>query len=513
MRGRELLEMVKSVKLAYLALLASMSSLAIATAACAAPADLDRSFGGDGIAAVEGSNGAVFPADAFARMAIGPEDEIFVLYSSYSPCEPPFHCAVHLGVARYDASGNRDWSFGSGPGSGLEVREFTERHAFDLAVGPDGKPVVVASDQAVGGFTVARFDRDGRLDGTFGVGGEATLPAGQELDTPVAVAVQPDDKIVVAGEGVRVEGGQELRLARYLPSGELDPGFGSAGQAMLTLPTMTRPGGLLLGPGGSVTVASPLCCVGGSPFFVEGFSLARLLDDGRPDTGLAGTGQLFFPTPGADGFVEAAALAPDGGTFLAFEESTEKVSTVGNVVKLLPDGAVDRTFGNEGRLRLFPRVGSIDPTALVVDRKGRLVGVGWGDGKAAVSRLRPDGSADRTFNGGQRVNTSFGGTARAVALQSSGRIVVLGDSGCCVSKGFALIGLRGGTDRTRCLGHRATIVGTRKADELTGTPHRDVIAGLGGKDTIRALGGPDVVCGGKGRDTLFGGPGRDEVRQ
>jgi uncharacterized delta-60 repeat protein len=493
------------------------------TTAPAAPADLDRSFGSAGIARIEGPGGPYFPADASARMAVGPQDEVFVLYSNYAPCEPPFDCAVDLTIARYDADGARDASFGTGPGSVLQVRQFTERRAFDLAVGPDGKPVVVASDHAlhpegsVTGVTVARFDREGHLDGTFGVGGKAPQAFEAFTDTPLAVAVQPDGKILVAGEGSMAEGGgQELLLARYLPTGELDPGFGSGGKVAATLPTRTRPADLLLDASGNITVPAPLCCVGSSGSFGGGgFSVARFLADGKADPGFAGTGQLVFPTPGARGFVEAAAPAPDGGAYLSFEENTETVSTVGNVVKLLPNGSLDAAFGTGGRLRLFDRVGDIDPSALAVDGKGRIVGVGWADGKVSAFRLRSEGSTDRTFNGGWQVDAPYGGVSLAVALQSSGRIVVLGDSGCCGSKGFALIAFRGGTDHTRCLGRKATIVGTRRADKLIGTRHRDVIAALGGKDEVRALSGADLICAGKGKDSknkLFGGPGRDQIR-
>jgi uncharacterized delta-60 repeat protein len=389
-------------------------------------------------------------------------------------------------------------------------------------VGPDGKPVVVASDHSldpegsVTGVTVARFDREGHLDGTFGVGGKAPQPFEALVDTPLAVAVQPDGKIVVAGEGSMTEGGgQELLLARYLPNGELDPGFGGGGKAAATLPTRTRPADVLLDASGNITVPAPLCCVGSSGSFGGGggFAVARFLADGKADPGFAGTGQPLFPTPGAIGFVEAAASAPDGGTYLSFEEKTETVSTVGNMIKLLPSGSPDTAFGVGGRLRLFDRVGSIDPAALAVDGKGRIVGVGWGDGKVSAFRLRPEGSTDRTFNGGQHVDAPYGGVPLAVTLQSSGRIVVLGDSGCCGSKGFALIAFRGGNDHTRCMGHKATVVGTRRADQLIGTKHRDVIAALGGKDEVRGLGGADVICGGQGTDKLLGGPGRDQIRQ
>jgi uncharacterized delta-60 repeat protein len=499
------------VKRVVLALLATCLLAGVGSAsALAAPADLDRGFVGDGIVPIEGPGGLTFPADASARMAVGPEDETIVLFSDYA-CPNEWECPTELTLARYDAAGNRDASFVAQ----LLVQEGPERRPFDLAVGPDGKAVVAAYDSGAGeegSLRVFRLDRSGHLDSTFGGAGETTQSLRPGHSVPVSVAVQPDGKVVVATEGSRVEGGQELRLARYLTDGTLDPGFGSGGVATVTLPTQTRPADLLLDASGSMTAASPYCCVGGTRLFGEGFSVARLLGNGSPDPGLAGSGHLLFPTPGAEGAVTAIALAADGGTFVLFEERTETVSTVGNLVKLRPDGSLDGTFGSGGRLRIFNRVGSVDPTAIAIDGRGRIVGVGADDDVAAF-RLRPDGSADRTFNGGQRVTARFGSTALAVALQSSGRIVVLGRSGCCTALGFGLVAFRGGTDHTRCQRHKATIVGTRGRDELIGTKHRDVIAALGGKDKVRGLSGPDVICGGPGVDTLLGGPGQDEVRQ
>lgn len=473
--------------------------------AAAAPADLDRSFGGDGIVRIEGPLGRTFPSVGAARMAIGPEDEIFVLYSQAERCQAQFSCEVDLAMLRYDRDGNRDPSFGVGPGSQLTTPGNGHQHSFDLAVGPDGKPVAL-----VGG-RVVRFDHEGRLDATFGIGGEAFAYGG--LNSESVVAVQGDGKILVAGEGERGPTGSVLHLTRFLPSGELDPSFGSNGEATMTLGTRSRPVGILPGPDGSISVATPQCC-GGTVQFGNGFSLARFLADGRPDPGFDGDGQMLFQTPEAQAPVEAATLAPDGSLFVSFEEDRGYQATQGNVVKLSPSGVIDPTFGGGGRLWLYNRDAD-NPDDLVVDPQGRLVGVG-GSGDISFFRLRPDGGRDRTFKGGQQVSFRIG-RAREIAievgLQSDGQIVALGESDCCTPKLYGLIRLRGGTDRSRCLGRRATVVGTRKRDELTGTPRRDVVAALGGNDTVRALGGADLICGGTGKDQLFGGAGKDQAQQ
>jgi uncharacterized delta-60 repeat protein len=321
--------------------------------------------------------------------------------------------------------------------------------------------------------------------------------------------------VLVAVAGGHEGEGTSAFVVRYLVDGAFDPGFGTGGEARPLVGTQTKPAGLFVGADGSVTIPMPLCCIGGTPLYGEGFSVARLTAGGQPDPSLALDGSLFVPTPGAEGSVEAATPTSEGGLFISYEASTPTVLTVGNVIKLAPNGALDPSFGNGGGLRLFYRVGAVSPSDLAVDGRGRLVGVGW-NGRIAVFRMRPDGSRDRTFNGGERVLVPYGGggaTEYMVGIQSSGRIIALGDSGLGAFKRIGLIGLRGGEDRNRCLGKSATIVGTRGRDRLTGTSHRDVIAALGGADEVRGLAGPDLICGGRGRDKLFGGAGRDEVRQ
>jgi Ca2+-binding RTX toxin-like protein len=61
----------------------------------------------------------------------------------------------------------------------------------------------------------------------------------------------------------------------------------------------------------------------------------------------------------------------------------------------------------------------------------------------------------------------------------------------------------------KCLGKKATIVGTARADLIKGTARADVIVGRGGGDTIKGVGGNDRICGGSGKDKLIGGAGAD----
>lgn len=327
-----------------------------AAPAGAAPADLDRSFGRNGITEVRGPGGAPLPGEAGGRLAIGPKDEIFILYSSYQSCgDPPFECTVELTVARYTPDGRLDGSFASSSPQ-LTIRQDAIAHEFDIAAGPDGKPVVAALDQLGGGLFVARLDRAGHLDSSFGAGGKAQRPPTDSFDVATrgaTVAVQPDGKVVAASEGIGESRGTRLLIARFLADGQPDPGFGSAGLAAVTLGTQSLPAGILLGPDGAISVPAPQCCTGGPLHFGEGFSVGRVLANGQPDPAWGGAGRLLFATPGAQATVEAVAIAPDGGILVAFEGEGSTISTVGNFVKLRPDGGLARRFGNGGTLQLF----------------------------------------------------------------------------------------------------------------------------------------------------------------
>jgi len=132
-----------------------------------------------------------------------------------------------FGLARYNLDGSLDTSFGSG--GEVVTNISTDGVSFGLAslVQGDGK-IVVAGNATIPGsreFAVARFNTDGSLDATFGSDGVATTAIGLTSQA-LAVALQSNGDIVAGGWGNRTT---EFTLARYTPSGALDPTFGSGG--------------------------------------------------------------------------------------------------------------------------------------------------------------------------------------------------------------------------------------------------------------------------------------------
>src|SRR5262249_30137766 len=102
--------------------------------------------------------------------------------------------------------------------------------ANGIALQPDGKIVVAGSLLAPAPTHVelARYNRDGTLDSSFGTGGKVSTEAARTGGpaTANAVALQRDGKIVVAGQAPGSQNRPDFLLVRYLENGALDPDFG-----------------------------------------------------------------------------------------------------------------------------------------------------------------------------------------------------------------------------------------------------------------------------------------------
>ena len=109
------------------------------------------------------------------------------------------------------------------------------------------------------------------------------------------------------------------------------------------------------------------------------------------------------------------------------------------VLRYNPDGSLDSSFGSGGGVSTFFANASATGEAIALQPDGKIVVVGGVSPFGleafdfALARYNPDGSLDAGFGAGGKVVTdlggSFGETARAVAIQPDGKIVVVGASG------------------------------------------------------------------------------------
>jgi len=139
----------------------------------------------------------------------------------------------HLGAARFHADGTPDASFGSAG----QVRYNEVAEATALALQPDGRVLLALAHNDAGntGFGVVRLNADGSVDTTFGASGLARLEAGPGVDAPLGLALQADGRIVVVGSSLNAATSFDFVVARFLPTGAVDTGFGTGGFYSLDL--------------------------------------------------------------------------------------------------------------------------------------------------------------------------------------------------------------------------------------------------------------------------------------
>ena len=127
-----------------------------------------------------------------------------------------------------------------------------------------------------------------------------------------------------------------------------------------------------------------------------------------------------------------SSLAVDGrGRFLGIASPPTYLAggTAGQwkLVRLLPDGNYDTSFGSSGGVPLTKFGGKSE--AVVVDAKGRPT-VGGGEGKFSLIRYDANGKVDHTFAKHSPLKVGFGSgtqaTLKAMAIDSKGRILAAG---------------------------------------------------------------------------------------
>src|SRR6266508_1150910 len=124
---------------------------------------------------------------------------------------------VASAVAAAAAPGQLDPSFGSG---GTVVTQFPSTYSGARAVAVQGDDRIIAAgfahtdNSVVSDFALTRYEANGALDGTFGAIGQVRTDFGGRYDLALAVAVQPDGRIVVAGSSSDADG-RDMAVARY----------------------------------------------------------------------------------------------------------------------------------------------------------------------------------------------------------------------------------------------------------------------------------------------------------
>ncbi|OGB70983.1 MAG: hypothetical protein A2486_07685 [Burkholderiales bacterium RIFOXYC12_FULL_65_23] len=413
--------------------------------------------------------------DSAKAMAVQADGKVIVAGTSTSTGG-----SSNIVIERFNSDGTLDATFGADGNSdgtpdgvvNLDLGTSSD-DAKAVAIQADGKIVVAGNSTPTGGSSnvvLARLDKNGKLDATFGADGNADgtpdgvvqVSFGNGDDAVDAIAIQQDGKIVVAGDTTSNtgNGSQNMVVARVNANGSLDATFG-AGTADGTPDGVVS---LSLGAGNDEAKAVAIqangkIVIAGNTIGSDNSSniaVARLNGDGSLDAAFGvgnadGTpdGVVAVSLSNGDDKAKAVALQADGkilvgGVTLAADNSSNVA-----VARLNSDGTADASFGAgtadgtpDGSVSVSFGAGDDKLKGLVVQADGKILIAGSntaadGSTNAVVARFNSNGALDSSFgedssdgtpNGVVSISLGSGDdSAEALALQADGKILIAGD--------------------------------------------------------------------------------------
>ncbi len=307
-------------------------------------------------------------------------------------------------IGRLNADGSLDMSFD--PGANGNV--------YAVALQPDGKIVVGGAFTMLGGGGtgtttrnyLGRLNADGSLDLSFDPGASTTVWTS---------AVQPDGKILVAGDFTMLSGGgmgmtARNKIGRLKADGSIDPSFDPGANSTI-FNLALQPDGKILA-GGAFTMLG-----GGGTGMTSRNYIGRLNADGSLDP-------LF--DPGANSNIYSLAVQADGkivagGLYTMLGGGGTGTTTRNHIARLYADGSLDANLDPGANSSVVTLAVQPDDKILVGGGFTTLGGGGMGTTtRNYIGRLEADGSLDTSFNPGANSGVI------AIAVQPDGKIVVGG---------------------------------------------------------------------------------------
>ncbi len=200
---------------------------------------LDNAFGSGGVVRYTTVNLGCFNPEWFFDLLVLDDDRFLAAGYDQRGCDAPYRDFL---VVRYQADGTVDQVFSEYPSFHGNRDE-----AQAVAVQADGKVLAAGWAQSVSGqdattdVAVARWNPDGTLDTSFDGEGEWLLDVNGDMDRIDAVVVQPDGKIVLAGQ-TRVNDQTDWLVIRLHPDGSwIPPSMGTACSPWIMPDSTMRP--------------------------------------------------------------------------------------------------------------------------------------------------------------------------------------------------------------------------------------------------------------------------------
>jgi uncharacterized delta-60 repeat protein len=330
--------------------------------------------------------------------------------------------ALDFCLHRYNSNGSIDRTFGI---DGRVLTDFNNENdiAFGVAIQPDGKIVVAGTVFDAAGASTSAFARylpNGSLDSTFDGDGKVIFDTPTTEEVLGGIAIQGDGRIVGVGLA-----GSDFLVIRLNVDGSADATFSRDGFVTTSVGGPSQALAVAIQPDGKIVAAGGV--VAGS---IE-FALARYNSDGTLDAGFDGDGIATIDFSGGGDVALALAIQADGKIVPAGLTNTGGGEIFSALARLNPNGTLDTTFDGDGRVttNVAPGNGINEVVQdIEIESDGKIVAAALGGGDFNVVRYNSNGGLDSGFGNGGIARTDFSGVdfVRASTLYGD-KLVVVGD--------------------------------------------------------------------------------------
>ncbi|MGB7202642.1 MAG: FG-GAP-like repeat-containing protein [Pyrinomonadaceae bacterium] len=361
-------------------------------------------------------------------VAIQPDGKILVAGYVIGP-----DSTQDFAVIRLNSNGTTDTGFGNNGIVGIPFDNFANEFAVAVAVQSDGKIVLAGSVQfgsPAWDFGVVRLDSSGALDPTFSGGKVKINVAGDDFVRDMTL--QSDDKVVITGT-TRPTPNNDVALARLTTAGTLDTTLNGTGKVFVGIGSGNNDEGnsVTVQPDGKIIVAGAT-----RGQFSGTFLVIRFTTSGIPDNTFGFFGILQTAVGTEYDAANSVAVHTDG-KIVAAGTSNSGSGDAAAFVRYNANGTLDTTFDGDGKLALDIRANIADViSSVLIQSDGKIVGVG-----TSLVRLLVNGSLDPSFGTDGKVlrnSTPVGISITRAVLQPDGKVVTVGGGSTSSTTSFTV---------------------------------------------------------------------------
>ena len=335
------------------------------------------------------------------------------------------HEFSQIGLARYNNDGSLDSKFGAG---GKVVSSFLDvkMSLNSIVLQSNGKIIgagIIYNNYTDSQFFLIRYNSNGTLDKKFGVNG---IIIKNSINVN-SLTIQSDDQIIASGFSFD-ETNRDFKLMRFDRNGKLDTTFGVKGIATASIGDRDLGYDVALQSNGKIILSGTVHNTSGA--YNSDIVIMRFNKNGKLDTTFGINGKTLIDNNDIDEVRSIKIQSDDKILFTGWSSFPYNFM----IERLLPNGHVDADFGIQGKVATNITFNeSLEGIEIQADGKIIIAGSyeNSGEPKIALARYDSLGNLDSNFgeNGYAITPISTVSQANSLKLQADGRIIVGGEAG------------------------------------------------------------------------------------